>query len=142
MIKKVKHKDGYWVYFDDEASPDCRYEVSEQIDAMAWVKEFYPHARPLTFHVPNESDAKRSARYQQDLIQQGVTKGVSDIVTLHGYGGAFEMKREHKSKSAVSKEQRAFLSGAARERHFAALCYGAEAFKHAWRDYIDSLYPF
>ena len=140
MIQKIKHKDGYWVYFDDEASPDCRYEVSEQIDAMAWVKEFYPDARPLTFHVPNESDSK--PQYRASLQQQGVTSGVSDIITLFGYGGAFEMKREHKSKSSVSKDQREFLAGAAAQKKFAALCYGAEAFRAAWRDYYSTLFPF
>lgn len=140
MIQKVKHKDGYWVYFDDEAAEDCRYEVSEQIDAMAWVKEFYPEARKLTFHVPNESDSK--PQHRQSLQQQGVTSGVSDIITMYGTGAAFEMKRCHKSKSSVSKDQRAFLAGAAANRHFAALCYGVEAFKTAWRDYYESIHPF
>lgn len=139
MIVKKQHPDGYFIYWDDEADyMDCRLEVSEQIDAMAWLKEFYPEARKVTFHVPNESDAKRSARYQQDLIQQGVTKGVSDIVTLYGYGGAFEMKRVIKAKSSVSKEQREFLSNAVAQGKFAALCYGASAFKQAWVDYLST----
>lgn len=136
MIVKKQHADGYWIYWDDAANGDCRHEVSEQIDAMAWLKEFYPEAKKVTFHVPNESDAKRSARYQQDLIQQGVTSGVSDIITLWGTGGAFEMKRCVKSKSSVSKEQREFLANAVVQKKFAALCYGASAFKQAWLDYL------
>ena len=136
MIVKKQHADGYWVYFDDEAKGDCRLEVSEQIDAMAWLKEFYPDARKVTFHVPNESDSK--PQYRASLQQQGVTSGVSDIVTLWGTGAVFEMKRAIRSKSSVSKEQREFLANAVVQKKFAALCYGASAFKRAWVDYLAS----
>lgn len=137
MIQKRQHKDGYWTYWDDEAKDDFRYEVSEQIDAMAWLKEFYPVARKLTFHVPNESDAK--PQHRASLQQQGVTAGVSDIITLYGMGAAFEMKRAIKGKSSVSKDQRAFLASAVTEDKFAAICYGAKAFKAAWSDYLKSI---
>ena len=138
MIVKKQHADGYWIYWDDaEQKGDCRHEVSEQIDAMAWLKEFYPEARRLTFHVPNESDSK--PQHRASLQQQGVTSGVSDIVTLWGYGGAFEMKRAIKSKSSVSKEQRDFLRLSHQQGKFSALCYGASAFKQAWLDYLKSI---
>lgn len=137
MIVKKQHADGYWIYWDDaEQKGDCRHEVSEQIDAMAWLKEFYPDARKVTFHVPNESDSK--PQYRASLQQQGVTSGVSDIITLWGYGGAFEMKRTVKSKSSVSKEQREFLENAVTQKKFAALCYGASAFEQAWVDYLST----
>ena len=100
MIVKKQHADGYFIYWDDSAKGDCRLEVSEQIDAMAWLKEFYPDARKVTFHVPNESDSK--PQHRASLQQQGVTSGVSDIVTLWGAGAVFEMKRAIKSKSSVS----------------------------------------
>lgn len=134
MIVKKQHADGYWIYWDDEVKGDCRLEVSEQIDAMAWVKEFYPDARKVTFHVPNESDSK--PQHRVSLQQQGVTPGVSDIVTLWGYGGVFEMKQAIKSKSSVSKKQREFLANAVVQKKFAALCYGVSAFKQAWLDYL------
>lgn len=134
MIVKKQHADGYWIYCDDAAKGDCRHEASEQIDAMAWLKEFYPDARKLTFHVPNESDSK--PQYRSSLQQQGVTSGVSDIITLWGTGGAFEMKRAVKSKASVSKEQREFLANAVAQKKFAALCYGASAFEQAWVDYL------
>ena len=134
MIVKKQHADGYFIYWDDEAKGDCRLEVSEQIDAMAWLKEFYPDARNVTFHVPNESDSK--PQHRASLQQQGVTSGVSDIVTLWGAGAVFEMKRAIKSKSSVSKEQREFLTNAVAQKKFAALCYGASAFKQAWLDYL------
>lgn len=137
MIVKKQHEDGYWIYFDDAAKGDCRHEVSEQIDAMAWLKEFYPDARKLTFHVPNESDSK--PQHRASLQQQGVTSGVSDIITLWGAGASFEMKRCVKSKSSVSKEQREFLANAVAQKKFAALCYGASAFKQAWLDYLHSI---
>lgn len=137
MIVKKQHADGYWVYWDDEAKGDCRLEVSEQIDAMAWLKEFYPDARKVTFHVPNESDSK--PQYRASLQQQGVTSGVSDIVTLWGAGAVFEMKRAIKSRSSVSKEQREFLRLSNQQGRFAALCYGASAFKQAWVDYLKSI---
>ena len=135
MIVKKQHADGYWIYWDDAAQKgECRLEVSEQIDAMAWLKEFYHDARRLTFHVPNESDSK--PQHRASLQQQGVTSGVSDIITLWGYGAVFEMKRAIKSKSSVSKEQREFLANAVVQKKFAALCYGASAFKQAWLDYL------
>lgn len=134
MIVKKQHADGYWIYYDDAAKGYCRHEVSEQIDAMAWLKEFYPDARKLTFHVPNESDSK--PQHRASLQQQGVTSGVSDTITLWGPGAAFEMKRLIKSKSCVSKEQRDFLANAVAQKKFAALCYGASAFKQAWVDYL------
>lgn len=135
MIVKKQHADGYWIYFGDVSKKsDCRHEVSEQIDAMAWLKEFYPEARRLTFHVPNESDSK--PQHRASLRQQGVTSGVSDIITLWGTGGVFEMKRVIKAKSSVSKEQREFLANAVAQKKFAALCYGASAFKQAWLDYL------
>lgn len=137
MIVKKQHADGYWIYFDDAVKGDCRLEVSEQIDAMAWLKEFYPEARKLTFHVPNESDSK--PQHRASLQQQGVTPGVSDIITLWGPGAAFEMKRAIKSKSSVSKEQRDFLANAVAQKKFAALCYGASAFEQAWVDYLKSI---
>lgn len=134
MIRKNQSHDGYFIYWDDSAKGDCRLEVSEQIDAMAWLKEFYPEARKVTFHVPNESDSK--PQYRASLQQQGVTSGVSDIVTLWGAGAVFEMKRAVRSKSSVSKEQREFLTNAVAQKKFAALCYGASAFKQAWLDYL------
>lgn len=135
MIVEKLHMDGYWIYWDDAAqNGDCRLEVSEQIDAMAWLKEFHPKARKLTFHVPNESDSK--PQHRASLQQQGVTSGVSDIITLWGPGAAFEMKRAIKAKSSVSKEQRDFLTNAVGQKKFAALCYGASAFKQAWVDYL------
>lgn len=134
MIVKKQHTDGYWIYWDDSAKGDCRLEVSEQIDAMAWLKEFYPDARKVTFHVPNESDSK--PQHRASLQQQGVTSGVSDIVTLWGAGAVFEMKRAIKSKSSVSKEQREFLMLSHQQGKFAALCYGSPAFKQAWLDYL------
>ena len=138
MIVKKQHADGYWIYWDDaEQKGDCRHEVSEQIDAMAWLKEFYPYARKLTFHVPNESDSK--PQYRASLQQQGVTSGVSDIITLWGSGGAFEMKRAIKAKSSVSKEQCEFLANSVAQKKFAALCYGASAFEQAWVDYLKSI---
>lgn len=136
MIVKKQHADGYWIYWDDEAKGDCRLEVSEQIDAMAWLKELYPDARKVTFHVPNESDSK--PQYRASLQQQGVTSGVSDIVTLLGAGAVFEMKRAVRSKSSVSKEQREFLASVVTQKKFAALCYGASAFKQAWLDYLST----
>ena len=108
--------------------------MSEQVDAMAWLKEFYPDTRRVTFHVPNESDSK--PQHRASLQQQGVTSGVSDIITLWGTGAVFEMKRAIKSKSSVSKEQREFLANAVVQKKFAALCYGASAFKQAWVDYL------
>lgn len=116
-----------------------RPERAEQIDCIAWVREHYPEHAKLTFHPVNEG--RHTAYYRNNLIKQGLLKGVSDIVCLKRSGdypyALFELKRC--KDSYPSKEQKEFMLEAEREGAFVAVCNGFDAFKKAWLDYAWNL---
>lgn len=113
----------------------CRSERCEQIDAISWLEVNHPDRCPLIFHVPNET--KASPQHMQMRAKEGVKPGVPDIIDCGSVRGLFEMKRLDSSKSRLSKDQRAFLQTAADSGAFAAVCYGFEAFKQAYSDYLE-----
>lgn len=113
---------------------DCRREEYEQIDCASWLQYNHPERWPLIFHVPNET--KATASYMQKRQKMGVKPGVSDIIDFGAIRGAFELKRADRTKCSVSKEQRAFLQAVDETGGFAAICYGFEAFKVAYTDYL------
>lgn len=137
MIVKKQHADGFWLYWDDEANPPKgKIEGDEQVDSMAWIKEKYPQAFPLTFHVVNEGALP--VGYRLKLIQQGLKSGVSDIITMFGHGAGFELKIQRKKPrpSDVKDSQYAFAREMVKAGHPAYICWGASAFKQAWVDYL------
>lgn len=114
----------------------CRSEDCEQIDFMSWLEVHHPERYPLCFHVPNEIRA--SAQYMQKRKKMGVKPGVADTVDTNGpVIGFFEMKRLDRTKSKVSKDQRDFLAAADARGHFTAICYGCEAAKEAYADFLS-----
>lgn len=142
MIQKKQHEDGFWLYWDDEANPPKgKLECDEQVDAMAIVKEHYPDAWPLTFHVVNESNVPVGFRVK--LKMRGLKSGVSDTITMYGVGAGFELKRQRKSPrpSDVKPEQYTFAREMVKAGKMAYICWGAEAFKAAWRDYYEPIHP-
>lgn len=137
MIVKKQHADGFWLYWDNEASPPKgKLECDEQVDAMAIVKEHYPSAWPLTFHVVNESAVPVGFRVK--LAQRGLKSGVSDIITMFGPGAGFELKIQRKTPrpSDVKDSQYAFAREMVNAGHPAYICWGASAFRQAWVDYL------
>lgn len=135
----MKHKiqnlhEGVRVYKAKHATGKA--EELEQIDAYQWFKYQYPDLVLAMFHVVNEQRA--SVQFQNKLNQMGRLKGVPDLILLHpcnGYPYAlFELKR--REKGVVSKEQKAFLNHHAEKGAFVCVCFGAEQFKLAVRDYL------
>ena len=117
---------------------DCRTERCEQIDSASWLQKHHPDRWPLIWHTPNE--AKASPQHMQMRAKQGVKAGVPDIIDAGGpVNGFFELKRLDPRKSALSSEQRDFLQAAADRGHFAAVCYGFEAFKLAYADFLEMI---
>lgn len=116
-----------------------RPERAEQIDCIAWIREYYPDHANLTFHPVNEG--RQKAYHRINLLKQGMLPGVSDIVCLKRSGdypyGLFELKRI--KNGSVSKDQRRFLLDAEDEGAFVAVCDGFDAFKSAWLDYLNPL---
>lgn len=112
----------------------CRSERCEQIDAMGWLEVNHPDRWPLIWHTPSET--KASPQHMQMRAKEGVKPGVPDIIDAGAVRGFFEMKRLDSSKSRLTKDQRAFLQAAADSGAFAAVCYGFEAFKQAYSDYL------
>lgn len=55
-------------------------ESKTQIECVKWFKLQYPKLAPLLFAVPN--GGKRNAREANIMKQEGVTKGVADLLLL------------------------------------------------------------
>lgn len=121
--------------YDTSHRGPCRSERCEQIDAMGWLEKNHPDRWPLIFHVPNET--RGSAQHMQMRAKEGVRPGVADIIDFGLVRGAFELKRLDRTKSRVSADQRAFLQATADSGGFAAICYGFEAFKLAYADFLE-----
>lgn len=139
MIQKKLHEDGFWLYWDDSEPSQSRDEESEQMDSMGYLKEEYPEAWAVTFHVVNESAVPVGFRVK--LKMRGLKSGVSDIITMYGTGAGFEMKRQRKTPrpSDVKTEQYEFARNMVKAGKQAFICWGALAFKAAWDDYIATI---
>lgn len=121
--------------YDSGHRGECRTERPEHIDAISWLKHNHPDRWPLIFHPPNETRGKGNHHIIRE--KEGVKSGPPDIIDLGGVVGLFEMKRMDRTRSSISKEQRAFLQAGADAGHFAAICYGFEQFKLAYADYLE-----
>lgn len=121
--------------YDSGFRGDCRSERCEQIDCISWLAFNHPERFPLIFHCPGETRA--SPQHMQMRAKEGVKAGPPDIIDLNAMPGLFELKRLDRTKSKVSKEQKAFLQAGADAGHFAAICYGFQEFKHAYVDYLE-----
>ena len=85
------------------------------------------YIKRLTFlHIPNER--KATAKQIVELKKQGLQKGACDyLVFLPGKVLAIELKRQDKSKSKLSIEQKLFLEKLAKFDYIkASVCYGAD----------------
>ena len=132
----IKDKGDYLEFYEPDPN-DTRTESPHQIEAYSHVTTRHPMW--LSWHTKGEGKkAWATALLDQ---QEGLLKGVSDLVMLIGFQGckypfaAIEMKRVNKSgkgkASPVSKEQKAFLRRVREMGGFSAVCYGSEQFKLA-----------
>jgi hypothetical protein len=105
---------------------------------MNWLKEYWPEFWALSFHVPNES--RGTPKHHEIRAKEGVKPGVYDIVCLKPWKGypyaVFEMKRRDRTKSVISRDQKAFGFECESAGGFVAVCYGVEQFKLAFMDYV------
>lgn len=102
--------------------PPCPLESAEAKKLTSFL-----YIKGLTFlHIPNER--KATARQIAELKKQGLQKGACDyLVFLPGKVLAIELKRQDKSKSKLSTEQKLFLEKLAKFGYVkAAVCYGAD----------------
>ncbi|AZS06346.1 putative nuclease containing VRR-NUC domain [Pantoea phage vB_PagS_AAS23] len=130
-MKQITDKGDYLEFYMPDKS-DIRKESPHQIEAYQHLKHRYPMW--LAWHTKNEGF--KSYRTAEIDDQEGLLKGVVDIVILTGFQGckypfaAIEMKRVNKSgpgkASPVSKEQREFLSRVRALGGFAAVAYGSD----------------
>lgn len=128
---------GQYLEFYEPDDSDRRKESPHQIEAYTHLK--ISHSDWLSWHTKGEGlKSKATAMIDQ---QEGLLKGVSDLVILTGFIGckypfaAIEMKRVNKSgpgkATAVSKEQKVFLGRVREMGGFSAVCYGSDQFKVA-----------
>lgn len=136
MIIREKQSGGWFLYRPAVNVKECRREWNEQVDVVAWIREYYPEWACLMFHPANEGDI--SPQYRQDQIKAGLLAGVSDLIFLAGRGGIIEMKRCMWS-SRATPEQRRFLELAANQGRFAAVANGADAAKVAFLEMQKNL---
>lgn len=118
----------------------CRPELSEQIDFIAWLREFYPSHAAMTVHPANEGILL--PHYRQQQIKAGLLKGASDVILLKAGAshpvGLLELKRCWR-KSKPTSEQCDLLRLAAADGKFTAVAHGAEAAKVAFLFYATGL---
>lgn len=124
--------------YDSGYRGDCPHEYIEQINAVTWFRHHYPQYDRLFFHVANESDC--NPQYRAKLNKMAVTPGIADLVLLAPSGryhyAVFEMKRA--GKGYLSDDQKKHLNAAAEVGAFACMCRGANEFKKAVADYLQS----
>lgn len=133
-MKRRKAEDGIRVYDSHYRGP-CNTERGEHISCMSWLELHYPERWPLIFHAANET--KGTAQHMVMRRRMGVKPGVSDIIDIGGPVGAFELKRQDRTRSSVSAAQRDFLTANALAGGFSAVCYGYECFRLAFIDYVS-----
>jgi hypothetical protein len=131
MIELIE---GDWLTFRPIENPkECRKEWNEQVDFIAWLREFYPAYAALTLHPANEGDIL--PQYRQDQIKAGLLKGASDVIILKSGAkhpaGLIELKRCWR-KSRPTLEQCDVLRLAAVDGKFSAVAHGAQAAKVAF----------
>lgn len=137
MIKIVE-KNGVMIYQQSAKPKKSRLESSHQTDLVSLIRAHYPEHAALLFHAANEGSNK--VQYRAKQATQGVLKGVSDIICLHG--GALcsvfvcELKRGNSAPSSISKEQAEFIRLSSSQGHYAVAAFGAYAGWHAWLDYL------
>lgn len=129
--------DGDWLTFRPIDNPkECRKEWNEQVDFIAWLREFYPSYAVMTMHPANEGDIL--PQYRQQQIKAGLLKGASDVIVIKAGASMpaalIELKRCWR-KSRPTPEQCDLLSLAASDGKFAAVAHGAEAAKVAFLFY-------
>ena len=131
MIELIE---GDWLTFRPIENPkECRKEWNEQVDFIAWLREFYPAYAALTLHPANEGDIL--PQYRQDQIKAGLLKGASDVIILKSgakhSAGLIELKRCSR-KSRPTPQQCDVLRLAAIDGKFSAVAHGSQAAKVAF----------
>lgn len=138
MKHKIKNLHESVRVYRDRSYKTGKTEALEQVDAYQWFKYTYPEHALDMLHIPNEQ--KATVWYQRKLNEMGRLKGAPDLLLLHQCNGHpyafFELKRRH--TGSLSKEQKAVLSRHAGKGAFVCVCYGAEQFKIAVKNYLQS----
>lgn len=120
--------------YDSGYRGECPSEMAEQINCMGYLEKHHPDRWPLIFHYPAETKAK--AQYMAIRRKLGVKSGIPDIIDFGSIRGAFELKRQDRTKSKVSKEQMAFLEAVDASGGFAAIVYGFPQMMLAYSEYL------
>lgn len=140
IITKTRNKHGALVYKQAIQPESCNKEADEQKNAVAWVKENYPEYFTMFFAVTNDSSI--SVQHMQESVRMGLKSGPSDLFCAKASplypAGGFEMKRRMVSKSKTYPAQNDFALAMEADGKFGCICYGFEAFKAAFLDYIGA----
>ena len=117
--------------YDSNYRGDCPTETMEQITTMRYLRDLYPTAT----HIRNEG--ARSYNQAVRHRAEGMTKGAADIIIPGSPTFVCELKRKDKTKSRLSKEQKAYLDRCAQDGAFACVAYGYEQAICAFEDWLS-----
>ena len=110
-------------------------ESSEQIAAMDWLREQYPHIAEHTMHIGNE---RKATFYMGQIMKRmGILKGASDLFMAwpnSGYHGLFiEVKSQ---KGRLTPHQKEFLKRMQKVGYKAEVCFGANEIINTIENYL------
>ncbi|WP_052954301.1 hypothetical protein [Enterobacter bugandensis] len=118
--------------------PLCPLEAVEQKETNTYLRYFHPEI--LAFHPVNESGAAGDEKYGAELKKRGRLTGISDWVILEPRGGhpyaLIELKRNLKSKSRLTPDQKEVLLAAKKRGAWTAVAWGCDAFEAALEMYL------
>jgi len=139
-MKRIKGLSESVRVYDSGFRGSCPPEEIEQINSVSWFRHNYPQYQYLFFHPVNEG--KIPVHYRAKLKKCGMLSGMSDCVLLvrtdlHPYA-LIELKRQDRTKSRISDDQKLVLNAAAEMGAFAAVACGFDEFKKSVDDYFSA----
>lgn len=124
---------GLTLYMPEKEDRNEILESADQVSAIAWFKQNYPHAKI----VATVNERSSSERDMQRLKRQGLVTGFPDLsVYCDGVAYFIEMKRSKATASAIKKDQVIQLNELQDQGFEVAVCFGLPAFKEAVKGWL------
>lgn len=111
------------------------HESNNQIAFIRWLSLAHPHISKVTFCVPNAG--KRTKIQGQRLKNEGMKKGVLDLVILYPFNSYHGMLIEFKhGKNKLTPEQSEMISLLEAQNYFCCVCYSWDEAKDKMELYL------
>jgi len=133
---KISTEAKYKVYGDLKFRGKCPSEDSVHVAFIAWVRHKYPDKAALLLHPKNEGK-RTPQQVSMDRKMGSITKGASDIIIVGGKTFVCELKRQDCTKSHWQPGQEDFLNSSHNDGAFACVCFGLDAAKEAFLEWVN-----